>query len=414
MIITAFQIAISALKRNKGRTALTVLGIVIGITSVIAVLSIGQAIKGLIVGQVESFGSNYIQIEVKTPQTSQASTDNAFSMVGGSVISTLKINDAEAVKKLPNVSKFYAGVLGQEIVSLENEFKKAMLFGTSADFINIDSSEIEFGRFYSDEEDQTLAKVVVIGSKLKDDIFGDNEAVGTSVKIGTNKFQVIGVLKERGATFGLDMDAMAFIPVQTVQKRILGIDYVSFITTQVINNDIAAQTAEEIEYILRNRHKITDPDKDDFAVTTMEQAMEMLDVIIVGIQFLLITLGSISLIVGGVGIMNIMYVSVTERTSEIGLRKSIGAKNKNILWQFLAESVILTLVGGILGIIIGISLSYLVSIIAQALNFDWAFSVSWVGMMIAVFMSVLVGLIFGIYPAKQAAKLDPIESLRYE
>jgi putative ABC transport system permease protein len=414
MVITAFKIAISALKSNTGRTLLTVLGIVIGITSVIAVLSIGQAIKGLIIGEVESFGTNYVQVEVKTPQTAQASTDNAFSMVGGSVITTLTLDDAEDIEKISNVSKIYGALMGQEVVSFENDFKKAILFGTGPDFIDIDASEIETGRFYSDEEDRTLSKVVVLGSKLKNDIFGDSPAVGNAVKIGSNKFQVIGVLKERGATFGLDMDAMAFVPVRTIQKRVLGVNHVSYIMAQVYDNSIASQTTEEIEYILRANHKITDEDKEDFAVTTMEQAMEMLDVIIVGIQFLLIALGSISLIVGGVGIMNIMYVSVTERTSEIGLRKSIGAKNKNILWQFLAESVMLTLAGGIIGIIIGLLLSFLVSVVAQAIGYEWPFSVSWPGMVAAVLMSIIVGLIFGLYPAKQAAKLDPIESLRYE
>lgn len=414
MVITAFKIAISALKSNKGRTLLTVLGIVIGITSVIAVLSIGQAIKGLIIGEVESFGTNYIQIEVKTPQTAQNSTSNAFSMVGGSVITTLTLDDAEDIEKIPNVSKLYGALMGQEVVSFENDFKKAILFGTGPDFIDIDASEIENGRFYSDEEDKTLSKVVVLGSKLKNDVFGDSPAVGNSVKIGSNKFQVIGVLKERGATFGLDMDAMAFVPVRTIQKRVLGVNHVSYIMAQVDDTSISSQTSEEIKSILRINHKITDEDKEDFAVTTMEQAMEMLDVIINGIQILLIALGSISLIVGGVGIMNIMYVSVTERTSEIGLRKSIGAKNKNILWQFLAESVMLTLAGGIVGIIIGLTLSFLVSVIAQAIGYDWPFSVSWPGMFAAVLMSIVVGLVFGLYPAKQAAKLDPIESLRYE
>lgn len=414
LIFDSISIALSALKKNKGRTLLTILGIVIGITAVIAVLSIGQAIKGLIIGQVEAFGTDYIQIEVKTPQTSQTSSENSFSMVGGSTVTTLKLKDAEDILKIDNIKRYYAGIMGQEIISFENEFKKTFIFGASADFINIDSSEIEDGRFYTDEEDRTLSKVTVLGAKLKNEIFGDSEAVGQPVKIGNDKYQVIGTLKERGATFGFDMDNMAYIPIQTVQKRMLGVDYVSFITAQVYNNSIANQTAEEIEYILRDNHKIEDPNKDDFAVTTMEQAMEMLDVIITGVQFLLIALGSISLIVGGVGIMNIMYVSVTERTAEIGLRKSIGAKNKNILWQFLSEAIILTFAGGIVGIALGISLSLLVSIVAQALNFDWEFTISWPGMLTAVVMSVVVGLIFGLYPAKQAADLDPIEALRYE
>lgn len=414
LIINSTPIALNSLKKNKGRTLLTVLGIVIGITAVIAVLSIGQAIKGFIIGEVQAFGTDYIQIEVKTPQTSHTSSENSFSMVGGTTITTLKLEDAEAISKLNNVKDYYAGLMGQEVVSHDNEFKKTNLFGVNASFIDIDSSEVEYGRFFTEEEDRTLSKVVVLGSKLKENLFGESEALEQSVKIGLEKFNVIGVLKKKGASFGFDMDSMAFIPVETLQKRLLGVDYVSFIFTQVYDTTLSTNTAEDITTTLRERHKITDPDKDDFAVTTMEQAMDMLNVIIYGIQILLIALGSISLIVGGVGIMNIMYVSVTERTPEIGLRKSLGAKNKNILWQFLAESVIVTSIGGILGIVVGIFLALMVSLVAQFLGFSWDFSVSWQGILSAVFMSILVGLIFGLYPARQAALMSPIDALRHE
>ncbi|KKR08503.1 MAG: hypothetical protein UT32_C0001G0023 [Parcubacteria group bacterium GW2011_GWC2_39_14] len=414
LLINSVKIAQNALNKNKGRTLLTILGIAIGITAVISVLSIGQAIKQFIVGEVQAFGTDYIQVEVKTPQTSHTSSENSFSMVGGSVITTLKLTDAEAIAKLPNVKNYYAAVMGQEILSYENEFKKANLFGCGAGFIDIDTSEVEFGRFFTNEEDRTLSKVVVLGSKLKNNLFGDSPAVGESIKIGSEKFQVIGILKEKGASFALDMDGMAFIPVQTIQKRLLGIDYVSFILAQVYDTSLSSSTAEDITLTLRERHKITDPDKDDFAITTMEQAMDMLGTIIYGIQILLLALGSISLIVGGVGIMNIMYVSVTERTPEIGLRKSLGAKNKNILWQFLAESVIVTSIGGLVGIVLGVLLSYLVSVIAQLLGYNWDFSVSWKGILAAVFMSVFVGLVFGLYPAQQAAHKNPIDALGHE
>lgn len=414
LLFNSIQIAQNALRKNKGRTLLTILGIVIGITAVIAVLSIGQAIKDLIIGEVQSFGTDYIQVEVKTPQTAHTSSENSFSMVGGSVITTLKLKDAEAIAKLPNVKNYYTGLIGQDIISHDNEFKKTNLFGTNASFIDIDTSEIEFGRFFTDEEDRTLSKVVILGAKLKNNLFGDSSALGEAVKIGSEKFEVIGILKEKGASFALDMDGMAFMSVQTIQKRILGVDYVSFIFTQVYDNTLSAGTAEDITLTLRERHKITDPDKDDFAVTTMKQAMDMLNVIIYGVQILLLALGSISLIVGGVGIMNIMYVSVTERTPEIGLRKSLGAKNSNILWQFLAESVIVTSIGGLIGIAVGILLSYFVSIVAKLIGYNWNFSVSWKGMLAAVLMSVIVGLIFGLYPARQAALRNPIDALRQE
>jgi putative ABC transport system permease protein len=413
-ISNSFKIAFTSLQRNKARTLLTVLGIVIGIGAVIIVLSAGGAIKTLIVGELESFGTNIIQVEVKTPQTSQTSTANSFSMVGGSVITSLKEADGIALAKHENAKRFYAGVMGQELASYESEFKKAMLFGTSASFIDIDASTVEYGRFYTEEENQGLSKVTVLGFKLNKSLFGDGDSLGQSIKIGKEKFTVIGVLEERGASFSLDMDNMAFMPLRTLQKRLLGVDYVSFMIIELYDQNKADATADDFIYTLRQNHKITDPDKDDFAVTTMEQMMNMVGVVITGIQFLLIALGSISLIVGGVGIMNIMYVSVTERTFEIGLRKSLGAKYKNILWQFLSEAIILTIIGGIIGIIFGILFSWLVSIAATSQGFDWPFSISWGGLVTAVVVSGLVGIIFGLYPARQAARKDVITALRHE
>lgn len=406
------RIALNALKNNKGRAALTVLGIVIGITAVVAVFSAGNAIKDFIIGEIENFGSNYIEIEVKTPQTEHTSVENAFSMVGGQIINTLKEEDAEAVLKHPNIKSYYAGIMGQEVASYRNEFKKSFLMGVNASFIDIDKSEVEFGRFFTEDEDRSLARVAVLGSDAKEDLFGDEEAIGRTIKIGKEKFRVVGQLKERGSSFAFNMDAMIFMPLKTLQKRIMGVDHVSFIFAQMKNKDLSEKTAQDTTEILRDRHKIDDPQKDDFAVMTMDQAREMVGVIIYGIQILLIALGSISLIVGGVGIMNIMYVSVAERTFEIGLRKAVGAKYKDILWQFLAEAVIITLSGGIIGIVAGILFTFTVSKAAQSFGFDWQFSVSLAGIFLAVSMSVIVGLIFGLYPARQAARKDPIDALK--
>jgi len=414
MITPSIQIAIQTLRKNKGRTALTILGIVIGIMAVIAVLSTGQAIKQFIVGQVEAFGTNIIQVEVKTPQTSQQSTENAFSLVGGAVVTTLKESDGEALAKLANIDKFYTGLMGQKLATYESKIKKAMLFGTNAAFIEVDTSKIDKGRFFTEEENKGLAKVVILGDKIRNNLLGDQNPINQYIKIDNDRFLVIGTLAKRGATMGLDMDNMIFMPVETLQKRVLGIDYVSFILLTAKDKAQAEITAGDIIEKMRERHKITDPDKDDFAVTTSAQMMKMLDTIMYGIQALLIALGSISLIVGGVGIMNIMYVSVTERTFEIGLRKAVGAQYHDILWQFLTEAIIITFFGAIIGIILGLSLTFLVSVIATASGFEWAFSISWSGLVIAVIMSVVVGLIFGIYPAQQAAKKHPIEALRFE
>jgi putative ABC transport system permease protein len=414
MNILPLKQALTSLNTNKARTLLTLLGITIGIMAVILVLSAGQAIKGLIVGELQSFGSNFIEIEVKTPQTKHTSTENAFSAIGGSIITTLKEKDAEAISAHPNISSFYTGAMGQKVVTYKNEIKKAMLFGTNASFIDIDTGEVEQGRFFSEPENTSLSQVAVLGSKIKIKLFGENDSINESVRIGNEKFKVIGTLKEKGASFGMDMDNMIFMPIKTLQKRLLGIDYVTFIFAQMIDKNQGDQTALEITEIMRTQHKITDPNKDDFAVITMDQMMEMMNKVLAGMQILLIALGSISLIVGGVGIMNIMYVSVIERTSEIGLRKALGAKQSVILWQFLFEAIIITFAGGIIGIIMGVFLSWIISIIANSLDFKWNFSISWIGLFLAVGVSGLVGLIFGLYPARQAAKKNPIEALRHE
>ncbi len=399
---------------HKSRTFLTVLGIMIGIAAVIIVMSAGESLKGLVLGQVESFGSNLIQTEVKVPSTGKNSTANAGSMAQGVQITTLKLSDAEAIGRLPNIKAYYAAVIGQQVVSHEDQNKSTNFFGVSPGFINIDKSEIVKGRFFTPEEDNELARVVILGSKLADKLFGNQDPISQSIKIGKNKFRVIGVFKERGASFGLDYDNMFFMPIQTAQKIIMGIDYVLMVTSQVKNPAIQDQTADDIAQLLRERHSITNPEDDDFAVTTMEEARKMIDTIFGGITLLLVALAGISLAVGGVGIMNIMYVSVTERTFEIGLRKALGAKKKQILWQFLAEAIAVTLLGGFFGIIAGILISFLISLVAGNFGFSWNFNLSFLSILIAFGFCGAVGLIFGYYPAQKAAGLDPISAIRHE
>lgn len=411
-LILPFKIAWQSLVRNKTRTALTILGIAIGIAAVIIVLSAGDSLKGLILGQLEIFGNDTIQVEVRIPKRGNAGSGGP--MAEGVQITTFKLSEAEDIAKLPNIKNYYALVMGQAVVSYLNENKTVNYLGISASFIDISKVEIAQGRTYTKEEENQLARVVVLGAKVKEDLFGNQNPIGQNIKIGKQKFQVIGVLKERGNTFGMDFDGMVYIPIQTAQKLLLGVDYIMTAMFQVKDTSKQDETAAAIADLMREKHDITDSQDDDFDVMTMAEARDMINMIFGGITLLLISIAGISLLVGGVGIMNIMYVSVTERTYEIGLRKAVGAKNGQILWQFLWEAIVVTLFGGIIGIVSGVLLSFLVSLIAANFGFSWSFYLPPQAILIAGGFCAAVGLIFGYYPARKAALLNPITALGRE
>ncbi len=409
-----FRIAWQSLVRNKGRTALTVLGIVIGIMAVITVMSAGDGLEAYMIDQIKTFGTNMIQIEIKIPNTSHESVGNAGGMAQGIQVTTMTIEDMEAINKLPNIRGSYASVIGQEIVSYQGANKQALIWGSSASFIDLDATEVAEGRFFTEEEDKNFAQVAVIGQTVKDKLFPDEDPLGKLVKIGRLKFQIVGIMEKRGSITFFDMDNLVYIPVMALQKKIMGINHVVSITAYAYDESIADQTADEITFLMRQRHNITsnNPDKDDFDVMTMAEALAIYDTIFGAINLLLAAIAGISLVVGGVGIMNIMYVSVTERTYEIGLRKSVGATNGNILWQFLWEAIVITFFGAIIGFIIGVGLSFLVATIATAQGFGWKFVIAPNSIILAIGVSLAIGLTFGVFPAMSAAKLDPVEALR--
>ncbi|PIR03286.1 MAG: multidrug ABC transporter substrate-binding protein, partial [Candidatus Magasanikbacteria bacterium CG11_big_fil_rev_8_21_14_0_20_43_7] len=358
-----FLLAWKQLTKNKGRAGLTIFGVTIGVAVVILVLSAGNGVKGLVLGELDSFGSNWIDIEVKVPSTGKASLANVQSMAGGVTITTLTLDDAKRVLALDTITDIYAGVTTQAVFAYGNEKKQPTIFAVTASYVHIDTGTvIKKGRFYTDEEDAAATQVVVLGSKLKETLFGNDEAVGKNIKVGGKSFRVIGELEERGATGFFNYDEIAYIPLQTAQKKMMGIVHVMFMIGQMADADKSDATAEEIRWILREQHNITDPDKDDFSVTTQQESVDLINTVFFGIQMLLVVLAAISLIVGGVGIMNVMYVSVVERTFEIGLRKAVGAREKEIRRQFLTEAVVLTMFGGAIGIAVGIVLSFFIAL----------------------------------------------------
>ena len=420
---TSIKLALRNLYSNKARTALSLLGIVIGVTSVILILSLGNGLRGFVVAQVESFGTDIVEIEVKVPQTSQISSQNVASMAGGMQITTLNMEDVEEVAKLPNLGDWYGGILGQQIASYEGENEQTFIFGVSAGMMAADSgAELEKGSFFLEEDDRDLKQVVVLGSKTKELFFPNEEAVGKSIKVGKKKFTVIGVMKERSSAGGFDFNKILYIPVRTLQKKIMGIDHIQFAIFKVNDMDKADQTMEEMRAIMRDRHDIeydNEKDKkdgieDDFAVISIAEAKEILDKVFNVINYLLLALASISLVVGGVGIMNVMYVAVTERTREIGLRKAVGARNRDILWQFIFESIFLTFIGGVVGVVLGIILSGVATYAISAYDWGVVFDVSKRSVLLAVGFSMVTGLVFGFYPAKRASQLTPAEAIRKE
>jgi len=411
-MFSIFSIATKALWKQKLRSLLTILAISIGIAAVIMVFSAGRGLTSFVTSEIETFGSGIIQIEIKVPNTGKTSSENAQGIAQGISITTFKNKDVEAIRQHPNISHVYGAVLSQEPLNYEDTFKKSLIMGTGFEVDVVSNYEPLFGRFYTEEEEKSRAQVAVLGYKIWKDIFIDEDPTGKRITIDGKKFRIIGVAKEKGSAFFFDLDNIVYIPVTTVQEKMLGTDYVTYATSKMLDPSKGISTQEDIIEIMRDQHDITDPDKDDFSVSTMDEAEEILGSIIESITILLIALVCISLIVGGVGIMNIMYVSVAERTFEIGLRKSLGAKNRNILNQFLLESVIITFFGGIFGIIIGALLSYLVALIATNSGFTWVFSIPAGSIILAVSFSLFVGLLFGLYPAKKAANLNPIEALR--
>ena len=382
-LLTQIKIAFKTLRANLARTFLSLLGITVGVAAVIVVLSLGLGTKDYVLGQIESFGADLIEVRAKAPKTSQTSVQNASSVIGGVQVTTLKIEDLKKVAELPNLEAWYGGAISQEVVSYRDRNKRTIIFGASPGIDEVDNQfKIKEGRMYTEEDDENLKQFVVLGSMLAEDLFGYSNPVGKSVRIKDQSYRVIGVLEERGSSGNFSFDDLLYIPVQTLQKKVMGVDHVQFGLFKMDDTDKTALTVLQMEDILRDRHNVDDPDDEDFTVMALSEVTEILDQVFIIINVLLIALASISLVVGGVGITNVMYVAVTERTSEIGLRKSLGARRMDILEQFLFEAIFITFAGGLFGIILGYILTSIGEVVIAQLGFPLQFPVGWLSVLI--------------------------------
>ncbi len=407
----SFKTAIRGLKTNRSRSALTILGIVIGITAIMLVMSLGQGAQNLILSQIQSIGSKTIAV---VPGRQPKGIMDSLSVFTDS----LKERDLTALEKrenVPHLSRIIPIVFGSGTAVFENESYAATVFGVTDLFVKIYDMYPDQGRIFTDEEIKSYSDVIVIGFKVKDELFGPSDALGEKIKIKGRNFKVIGLLGQKGQFSFINFDSAVIVPYTTAQRYIFGIKYFNRVVIEADSEENVAQTVEDIKITLRNSHNIADPDKDDFFIETQESAMKTVSTIMNILTLFLAAVAAISLIVGGVGIMNIMLVSVTERTREIGLRKALGATDKNILFQFLLESIVLTALGGIIGIILGTSLSFLTSLaLTKFANLNWSFNFPVQAALLGIGVSAFVGLVFGLYPARQASRKSPIEALRYE
>jgi len=413
-LLNPIRISYKNLLSAKVRSFLTILGIIIGVASVIIIMSIGQSAQRLILDQVSGVGSNLIGI---LPGNTDEDDPPAAAM--GIVVTTLKHDDLEALQKPNNVPELEdaAGyVMGTATVEYENASMAKSFTGTTAGYIKVENAEIEFGRFITTEEEKNLAKVAVLGVTVAKDIFSEEDPLGKVIRIKDQNFTVIGVFKKRGSSgFGTgSQDDTVFVPVRTAQKLLLGTDHLGFIRAKAKDSSLISSAIANIKTTLRERHNIDDPTKDDFSVRDQASAVTLVTNITNVLRYFLLAIGTISLIVGGVGIMNTMLIVVNQRIREVGLRKAIGARNSDILNQFLVESAAISFLGGIIGITLGIGVSYAVSKIVPLFGYDWQFIISPDSIVVAVGVSILIGIFFGMYPARKASRVSPMEALRYE
>jgi len=407
---------------RKGRSFLTILGIIIGVAGVIIIIALGAGAQSLILGQITKLGSNILSV-----QPGKSNEKGPPAQVFGIVITTLINQDAQALRasaQIPHVVAVNAVVRGSASVVWENKTVDTNFVGTDYAYPDVITFTMQKGQFLSQQQEQGNANVVVLGATVSSELFDgtDIDPIGQVIKVrnasqnqaGGIPLRVIGVVDPRGTSFFQDQDDEILLPLEIAQQQLLGIHYLASINMKVDSADNVNQTIADVTNVLKQQHHIQKDTDIDFTVRNIADAVSLLSIITDALRLFLTSMAAIALLVGGIGILNIMLATVAERTREIGLRKATGATNEAVMRQFLLEAGVLTFVGGVLGIVFGILISYLIALLMDYLGYDWAFVVSMGSVILAVGVSILTGVIFGLYPALKASKLDPIEALRYE
>jgi len=421
-LFATIKLVFRTLLARKGRSFLTILGIVIGVAGVIIIIALGAGAQSLVLGQITKLGTNLLSV-----QPGKSNEKGPPSQIFGIVVTTLTMDDAQALRdpgRIPHATAVNPLVRGSASMVWQNKNLDTTFVGTDQTYPQVVSISMREGRFFDQRESDGNANVVVLGSSVADELFGESglDPVGQVVKVksasatdaGGVPLRVIGVITPRGSAFFQNQDDQIFIPLAIGQKQLLGIHHLQAINIKVDSAENVELTRGDVKQLLNERHHIKKEVDADYTVRNIADAVSILSTITDALRLFLTAMAAIALVVGGIGILNIMMVTVAERTREIGLRKAVGASKSAVRNQFLFEAGTLTLLGGLVGIIVGVVVSYLVSLLMIKLGYDWAFIISPTSVVLAVGVSVLTGVIFGLYPAFKASKLNPIDALRYE